>query len=185
VLELIASLLVAAAAGLMPGETDLDGWRSLGTAPWREDADGVAAGPSEGTGFLVSPRDYGDFVLSVEFWIDERSNSGIFIRCGEAETAEQLTPFDCYEVNIFDHHPQQENRTGAVVFVVQPLARVDTAGRWNTLEITAQGADIEVRVNGTLTAALGNARIAAGPVALQYGGPGVVRFRELRIEARE
>jgi Domain of Unknown Function (DUF1080) len=185
VLTMIALLLAAAAAGVVPGEADLEAWRSLGTAPWREDADGVTAGPSDGTGFLVSPRDYEDFILSVEFWIDERTNSGIFIRCGEAEAMEQLTPFDCYEVNIFDQHPQQENRTGAIVFVVQPVARVDTAGRWNTLEITARGADIEVRVNGTLTATLGNARTVSGPVALQYGGSGVVRFRELRIEATD
>jgi hypothetical protein len=142
----------------------------------------VAAGASDRTGFLVSPENHGDFVLSVEFWIDAQTNSGVFIRCGEVETLEQLTPFDCYEVNIFDQHPQQENRTGAVVFVVPPVARVDTAGRWNTLEIIALGEVIEIRVNGTRTATLHDARTGPGPVALQYGGPGVVRFRGLRID---
>jgi hypothetical protein len=179
---LIAVLLVAAAAAAMPLPTDLDGWRSLGTASWRHDQDGVAAGPSDRTGFLVSPENHGDFVLTVDFWIDAQTNSGVFIRCGEAETLEQLNPFDCYEVNIFDRHPQQENRTGAVVFVVQPAARVDTAGQWNTLEIRALGENIEIRVNGTQTATLADARTGPGPVALQYGGSGVVRFRRLRID---
>lgn len=181
----IALLLAASAAGAAPLETNLDGWRSFGTVSWRADTGGVEAGPAESTGFLVSPRHYEDFALSVEFWIDEHTNSGIFIRCGDVETVEQLNPLDCYEVNIFDQHPQQENRTGAIVFVVEPMARVDTAGRWNTLEIRAQGARIEVSVNGTRTVTLEEARAGAGPVALQYGGSGLVRFRRLRIEATD
>jgi hypothetical protein len=182
VLTLIPVLLIAASAGAMPPPTDLESWRSLGAASWRHDTDGVAAGPSDRTGFLVSPEKHGDFVLSVEFWIDAQTNSGVFIRCGAVEMPEQLNPFDCYEVNIFDQHPQQENRTGAVVFVVPPDARVDTTGRWNRLEIRAQGQNIEIRVNGTRTATLDDARTGPGPVALQYGGSGIVRFRSLRID---
>ena len=38
-----------------------------------------------GNGFMVSKNDYGDFDLRVEFWIEAKTNSGVFIRCTDPE----------------------------------------------------------------------------------------------------
>jgi hypothetical protein len=139
----------------------------------------VAAGA--GDGFLASETVYGDFRLRVEFWVDATVNSGIFIRCRDRS---RIHPETCYELNIWDQHPQQEARTGAVVMhVMPPLAKVETAGRWNTYEVTAQGAAIEVRVNGVITAVLDNADPMAGFIALQHWGDGTVKFRRLELNA--
>lgn len=163
------------------GAIDTENWRALGTAIWRFDPTGVEAGPDDESSFLVSTEMYGDFRLSVEFWIEDHTNSGIFIRCGQVAEVDDVNPIDCYEVNIFDNHPLQENRTGAIVATVPAAARVETIGKWNRLEVTARGADVDVLVNGTRTATLHDARTSPGPIALQYGGRGLVRFRKLEI----
>ena len=59
--------------------SNLDGWNVLGNANW-ELADGAVQADS-GSGFLVTEDSYADFELTLEFWVDEPANSGIFIRC--------------------------------------------------------------------------------------------------------
>lgn len=176
-----ASLL--AACSLYAETIEPEGWRRLGAPVWRFDPTGTEAGPDTAGSFLVSEAQYADFVLTVEFWVEAETNSGVFIRCGEVANVDDVNPFDCYEINIFDDHPQQENRTGAIVMQVPPVAQVDTVGQWNRLEIRARGPVLKVSVNGTRTAVLNDARSSAGPVALQYGGSGLVRFRKLAIDS--
>lgn len=157
----------------------LDGWQVAGTAHWSV-ADQAIVGSGSGDGFLVSDKDYGDFHLRAEFWVDATTNSGIFIRCRDRA---RIHPETCYELNIWDLHPQQEARTGAIVMhFMPPLARVDTVGRWNTYEVTARGTAIEVRVNGMTTARLDDADPTAGFVALQHWGGGTVKFRKIEID---
>ena len=79
---------VAAQAGggwttLFDGSS-LDGWNVLGDANW-ELADGAVQADS-GRGFLVTPDSYADFELTLEFWVDEPANSGIFIRCADGQS---------------------------------------------------------------------------------------------------
>ena len=42
--------------------------------------DGVVIADN-GNGFLVSKTAYADFQLRAEFWLEDKTNSGIFIRC--------------------------------------------------------------------------------------------------------
>ena len=158
----------------------LDGWRIEGAAPWSVVDQTIVASGSE-DGFLVSEQDYGDFHLQVEFWVDATTNSGIFIRCRDRS---RIHPETCYELNIWDEHPQQEARTGAVVtHFMPPMARVETVGRWNTYEVTAKAAAIEVKVNGVTTAVINNANPTAGFIALQHWADGTVKFRKLELIA--
>ena len=165
------------------GLVDTEGWRRLGNAAWRFDTFGLEAGPEAVTSFLVSPDMHTDFRLTIEFWIEDDTNSGVFVRCGEIADMADVNPTDCYEVNIYDSHPNQAWRTGSIVTQVTPVAHVETIGRWNRLEIRAAGPNLEVLVNDTLTAELADARAEAGPIALQYAGRGLVRFRKLSIVA--
>jgi hypothetical protein len=61
------------------------------------------------------------------------------------------------------------------------LANVETVGRWNTYDVMARGARIEVRVNGELTATLDDADPSPGFIALQHWQTGTVKFRNLRL----
>jgi Domain of Unknown Function (DUF1080) len=177
---LIASQsLHAAPVPLFDGES-LAGWQVQGNIAWTvSDRTIIASG--SGDGFLVSTEEFGDFHLVAEFWVDTTTNSGIFIRCRDRE---RIHPETCYELNIWDAHPQQEMRTGAIVMrFMPPLSNVETVGRWNLLEVSAQGPVIEVRVNGATTARLGDAAATAGFIALQHWGEGTVKFRRIEYSA--
>ena len=153
----------------------LDGWNKVGDSNWRLAEGAVQA--DKGTGFLVSQMPYGDFQMRVEVWIDPDANSGVFIRCADAQ---KITPQTCYEVNVYDKRPGQEYRTGGIVDVARITNKVDAGGRWNTLEITAKGPRLQVSVNGTPTADGQHRGLARGPVALQFG-VGTVKFRKVEI----
>ena len=155
--------------------TSLKGWNVVGDANW-ELADG-AVQATRGTGFLVTPASYGDFQLTLEFWVSEDANSGVFIR---AQDPKNIAAANSYEVNIYDRRPDPAYRTGAIVDVAKPMVNLDTGGRWNTYEITAQGTKLTVILNGTRTVEVDDKRYARGPIALQYGA-GTVKFRNVRI----
>ncbi len=156
----------------------LNGWHPQGASKWSVvDQVIVASGSDEG--FLVSDKDYGDFYLRAEFWVDATTNSGIFIRCKDRS---RIHPETCYELNIYDEHPQQEARTGAIVLqFMPPMARVETVGQWNTYEVRARGAAIEVKVNGVTTAVIADADPTPGFIALQHWATGTVKFRTLEL----
>ena len=155
--------------------SSLDGWNALGDANWTLEDDAVRA--DSGRGFLVTPRSYGDFELTLEFWVDEPANSGIFVRCADAQS---VRDDNSYEVNIFDTRADQTYRTGGVVHFAAPTSVINTGGRWNTYEIRAEGTRLTVRLNGTQTVDMEDSTYASGPIALQYGA-GVVKFRNVRI----
>jgi hypothetical protein len=155
--------------------THLNNFNMVGTANWKL-ADGMVEATS-GSGFLVSKEIYGDFEIRVEFWVDEGANSGVYMRCQDAN---KITDMTCYEANIFDKRPDQSGRTGAIVHVAKPLAIVDAGGKWNTYEITAKGPQLTVRLNGTVTAQAEDRKLVSGPIALQHMA-GTVRFRRVQI----
>ena len=158
--------------------SSLAGWNVLGNANW-ELADGAVQADS-GSGFLVTPESYADFELTLEFWVDEPANSGIFIRCADAQS---IRDTNCYEVNIYDTRPDQAYRTGGIVHVASPTSVINAGGRWNTYQIVARGQRLAVTLNGIRVVEVEDSQFADGPTALQYGA-GVVKFRNVRIRRR-
>lgn len=138
----------------------------------------MSGGPD---GMLATLESFANFRLRLEFNPDTQVNSGVFIRCQDRT---DITPFTCYEINIWDRHPNQSFRTGAIVMrAYPPLAQVDTIGQWNRLEITARGSEISVLVNGVLTAELEDNAQASGFIALQREEGGEIGFRHISIES--
>lgn len=191
------STLAALGCGLGVGRTRAQtaaGWTSLfdgksmdaftpvGNVNWRIEGTDLVA--DNGDGFLVTKADYQDFELRAEFFVEEKTNSGIFIRCTDPQTISSKTS---YEVNIWDTRPEQKYGTGAIVGVaaVDPMPRA--AGKWNTYEITAKGDAFTVVLNGQKTAdAVKDARFAKGRIALQHGKgvvdeTGLLKFRNIVI----
>jgi hypothetical protein len=155
---------------------NLDNWTQIGDANWKL-ADGVVQA-DKGNGFLVSKNSYKDFQIRAEFWVDEKANSGIFIRCSDPQKVNATL---AYEVNIFDTRPDPSYGTGAIVNVAKVSPMPKAGGRWNTYDITAKGPRFNVVLNGKRT--VSNAedfKHASGWIALQYGA-GVVKFRKVQI----
>jgi len=156
---------------------DLEGWNKVGDAEWRV-REGVLIADEGDTTYLVTGEYYDDFLMTLEFWVDDPANSGVFIRCAEPQNINDST---CYEVNIFDQRPDPTYRTGGIVGVAPILATLHTGGRWNTYEIRVEGEHMEARINGILTAEGSDSTYASGPIALQYGS-GIVKFRNVNIK---
>jgi hypothetical protein len=180
VLTLTLALATLAGGGDARGQAagfDMKAWKVVGDANWRV-VDGVVEA-DKGTGFLVTPMAYGDFQMTTDIWVNDDANSGVFIRCSDAN---KITADNAYEVNIFDKRPDPAYRTGAIVNVAKPAAQINAGGKWNTLEITARGPRLTVVLNGVTTVNVEDKKFARGPIALQYGA-GTVRFRNVRIKA--
>jgi hypothetical protein len=160
--------------------SSLKGWNVVGDANW-EVADG-AVQATRGTGFLVTPASYADFQITLDFWVTDDANSGVFLRCTDPKT---LTAANCYEVNIYDTRPDPAYRTGGIVNVAKPASIINTGGKWNTYDITARGPKLVVTLNGMRMVDVDVVEQAGrlrGPIGLQYGA-GTVKFRNVRIRA--
>lgn len=154
----------------------LNGWNIIGDASWVI-GNGIVEG-NKPAGFLVSTKSYKNFIIRAEFWAESNTNSGIFIRCQDPV---KVGAANSYEVNIWDTRPGQEYSTGAIV----DFAKVDpihkAGGRWNTMEIVANGPQLKVSMNGVVTSETTNTKFADGPIALQSAG-GIIKFRKLEIK---
>lgn len=177
-LDIAAGQAGNAAAGwttLFDGK-NLSAFDTAGDANWQL-VDGVVQA-NKGTGFLVTKNSYTNFQLKVEFWVDDDANSGVFIRCQDPK---QINAMNAYEVNVYDKRPDQSYATGAIVDVAKPITPMKAGGKWNTFEITAQGAHLVVILNGTKTVDTQHNGHTRGPIGLQYSA-GTVKFRNLQIK---
>ena len=155
----------------------LNGWNIVGNASWVI-GNGIVEG-NKPSGFLVSTKTYKNFVIKAEFWAESNTNSGIFIRCQDPN---KVSANNSYEINIWDTRPEQAYATGAIVDVakVDPIHKA--GGRWNTMEIVANGSHFKVTMNGVVTVAdAQDSRFAEGPIALQSAG-GTIKFRKVQIK---
>jgi len=158
--------------------SDLDALDAVGDANWTIEEDTVRA--DDGEGFLVTTETFDDFELEAEFWADVPANSGIFVRCPDAQDISAET---CYEVNIFDTRPDQTYRTGSIVDVASPRAFVHAADRWNSFRIAADGTHLTVELNGIVLVDTEDDRFASGHIGLQRAA-GTIMFRNVRIRPR-
>jgi hypothetical protein len=166
---------------LFDGKT-VPGMDSVGpSANWRVEngelvADKLSA--DKGTNHLLTREKYKDFEIYMEFWSDEKVNSGLFIRCQDPKNPGARS---CYEVNIFDGRPDPTYGTGAIVYFAEVNPMPKAAGKWNTFEIVAKGRQITVKLNGQQTVNLHNGMFEEGPFTLQYGS-GVLKVRKLAVK---
>jgi hypothetical protein len=161
----------------------LENFNRLGDANWRAEGGAIVADKGKG-GHLVTKNSYKDFQIRAEFWAEDTTNSGIFIR---AQDPNKIGANNSYEVNIYDQRPEPKYGTGAIVdfAAVSPMPKA--GGKWNTYLITARGSTITVELNGQKTVELNDSKFASGPFTLQFGnGPkdapgGAIKWRKVQI----
>ncbi len=160
--------------------TNKGDWSEVGKANWEMKDGALVADKLDGKdiAYLVSKNTYKDFEIRAEFWTDEEANSGVFIRCDQADKIDSKI---CYEVNVFDKRPDPSYGTGAIVDVAKVDPMPKAAGKWNVYEITAKGPHLTVVLNGQKTADVDDSKHLGGYIALQYGS-GVVKFRKVQIK---
>src|SRR6185436_5622335 len=167
---------------LIDGATGMENFDRIGGANWRAEGDAIVADKGKG-GHLVSKKSYKDFQIYAEFWSEETTNSGIFIRGTQPKKVGTDT---AYEVNIFDQRPDPSYGTGAIVGIASVNPMPKAAGKWNVYEITARGDEMTIKLNGTVTAYARDSKFPAGVFSLQYGGGamgpgGAIKWRKVMV----
>jgi Domain of Unknown Function (DUF1080) len=107
----------------------------------------LLGGEPRGT-WLMSEKEYGDFILEFEFKLGERGNSGCALRAPmRGDPA-----FDGLELQMADlrYNPQAKDSelTGGLYRAVAPTKQVYKPAAWNKYQVTLKGARLKVVLNG-------------------------------------
>ena len=163
---------------LIDGTDGLDNFNMVGDANWTGEFASIRATDGTGASWLVTKDSYSDFVIRVEFWASDDSNSGIYMRC---QNPEVITDRDCYEANIYDQRPDPSYGTGGIVHRAAVSEPAPTVGdKWNVYRITAYGDRLIAELNNEVTADVSDSELSDGPIGLQWAA-GELRFRKVEI----
>ncbi|MDG3005123.1 family 16 glycoside hydrolase [Paludisphaera mucosa] len=170
---------------------DLAGWTKNPTqgGDWRVEG-GLIVGTAPGISHLYSDRgDYKDFRLRVKAKINDGGNSGVFLRAAGSPVWPQNDPRwpGGYEAQINSTH-RDPIRTGSLYINGRfPAAVRDTPirpGQWFTMEMTAEGDHIVIKVDDRVTADyIDSQRLAfSGHIALQvHNSQTRIEFESIEI----
>lgn len=190
---------------LFDGES-LDGWDSFNVGDAEHEEvwmveDGAIRTTGEPFGYLYTEDEYESFELLVEWrWPEdvEPTNSGVLLRiaddpisflttCVEAQLAHgsvgdiwafygaSVEGAEDRFVEVEDH-----DALGDFFGVRQITDAEHTPGEWNTYEITLDGEDLTLVLNGELVNEATGLDVLAGPIGLQSEG-GPIEFRKVEL----
>lgn len=127
---------------------DLEGWKIFRNPEGFKVVDGAIRCEFRGGGEIAyyDVREFGDFVLKVEWRVSAKGNSGVFLR-----TPQNSEPWNSgYEVQISNEQPPRDDAhcTGSLYGYVAVDPRPDeTPEQWRSYEITCTGPKIRVVVD--------------------------------------
>ena len=168
---------------LIDGGNGMDNFTISGaTANWRGEggaivADKITAGT--GASVLITKKDYRNVEIYAEFWSEDSTNSGIYLRAPDIKMVN--TASGAFEVQIWDKNPAQHYATGSLVNIASVNGKYNAAGRWNTYEVYAKGSEITVKLNGVVTSGTSYAKTHTGRIGLQFNAGGAIKFRKLAV----
>lgn len=210
-LALVAPLAAEEWTSLFDGKS-LDGWTQRGgKAKYRIEGDAIVGSsvPKTPNSFLCTNKEYGDFVLEVEFKVDPSLNSGVQFRSQYLEEAREVEymgkkikepkqrvfGYQCeidpsarsYSGGIYD-----EGRRGWLFDLKNNEAarKAFKPNEWNKFRIECQGDSIKTFINDVPASDLKDGLTPKGFIALQVHGVGdreeplEVRWRNIRIQEK-
>jgi hypothetical protein len=208
---LLAALASPVAAEEVPifNGKDLAGWVQRGGQAKYSVEDGAIVGrsvPNTANSFLCTEREYGDFVLELEFRVHPELNSGVQVRSHRYDEPKTVTwqgkeitiaagRVHGYQVEI---DPSDRAWTGGIydegrrgwlddLKDNEPARKAFKPGEWNHLRVECRGPLIKTWLNGVPAAELTDEMDRSGFIALQVHGVGKreepleVRWRNLRL----
>lgn len=178
---------------------DLKGWKPLNGHAKYEVVNGTIVGTTvfgEPNSFLATEKDYGDFILEFEFWLDQDMNSGVQFRSESKADYQngrvhgyqyEIDPLPrAWSAGIYDEarrdwlYPMEYNPS------VKKQLQLKT---WNKCRVECIGNSIRTFINGKAAANLVDDFTAKGFIALQVHAVGKpeeagkqIRWRNIRIQ---
>jgi hypothetical protein len=132
------------------GRYSKHGWNHYGPGYFDLDAETGVLTSHGGMGlFWYAAKEYGDFVLDLEFkCATGETNSGIFLRVPGVPSSDDYI-YHSFEIQIYDAG-DGVHQTAAAYDAEAPSTRASKpAGEWNRYRITVQGSRLRVELNGT------------------------------------
>lgn len=140
--------------------TSTEGWRSYNGDDFPQNGWEVNNGmltvlSQSGGGDIITAKKYGNFILKLEWRVQESGNSGIFYRAMEQPT--QPIYWSAPEMQVLDNenHPdanmgENGNRKAGSLYDLIPAKPQNAKpyGEWNSVQIVAEGSHIEHWQNG-------------------------------------
>jgi len=182
-------------------ERDLKGWKQLNGNAKYEVINGAIVGtavPKEPNSFLATEKDYGDFILELEFHADSTMNFGIQFR-SESRPDYKAGRVHGYQMEI---DPSDRRWSGGIydegrrlwLYSLEYNPSAGVAYRrsgWNHYRIEAIGKEVRTFVNGVPAAHLVDTMMTRGFIALQvhqvYRPEDVgkqIKWRNIRIQTQ-
>lgn len=189
---------------------DLTGWKMVGSNRgwWVKDGEIFTDRGRPGVGepgWLMTEREYQDFILSLEFNLRAQADTGVAFRCdpavayplGQAEI-QIVDEQDPERARLLDQEPHR--RTSLCSLASDRTVPSLELDRWHTMTVELRGRRLKVTVNDTVSVDTeldqhvaaarkgqhGRAGVwrQSGPIALQkmLTPTGVARFRNIRIK---
>lgn len=178
---------------------DLSGWKQLNGQAKYEVVNGEIVGTTvsnQPNSFLTTEKNYGDFILELELWVDPSMNSGVQIR-SESKADYSNGRVHGYQVEIdpsdrqFSGGIYDESRRGWLYPLdINPQGKAAFKNnQWNKYRVECIGNSIRTWVNGVPTANVVDAMTLSGFIALQVHSIGKndqpgkqIRWRNIRIQ---
>jgi len=165
---------------LFDGQT-LDGWVTSAGDRLKETfsvEEGVLTVSGCPAGFIRTTQDYTNFVLRMQVRHVSRGNGGVLVRMA---TEDKLWPRsmeaqgmagsmgDFYSIGEFRFEGPPERTTGRHIRKAHP-SNEKPLGEWNSYEITLDGGDLEIAVNGLVQNTATQCEEVPGKIGLQSEG---------------
>jgi hypothetical protein len=206
--KVLAASLVLLAALRLPAAPAADAWAALfdgrSTAGWIQRGgkaaytveDGALVGRTvlgERNSFLCPPKEYADFVLEFEVWVDPKLNSGVQVR-SESRPDYRSGVVHGYQIEI---DPSERAWSGGIYDEQRrgwlssptgdPAARkAFKVGEWNRYRVEANGDRLRTWVNDVPVADLTDGMTRSGFIGFQVHQAEeaglVVKWRNIRIQ---
>lgn len=189
---------------------DLEGWVQRGGKADYKVEDGAIVGrsvPNTANSFLCTKKDYGDFVLELEFKVHKELNSGVQIRSQHFEEAKAVEiagktfkipagRVHGYQVEIdpsaraYSGGIYDEGRRGWLADLKENEAarKAFKGGEWNKFKVECKGESIKTWINDVPAVDLKDAVTPSGFIALQVHGVGKredaldIRWKNIRLK---
>jgi hypothetical protein len=135
------------ARSLFDGKT-LAGWKATGNPEGWAVEDGAIVCKARGGGYLYTQEQFDNFVLSIDYRVSPRANSGIFVRWSDLRDPVNTG----IEVQVYDSYGRErlsKHADGAIYDIIAPSRNASRpAGEWNTAVITCDNNKVAVALNG-------------------------------------
>lgn len=134
---------------------------------------------------LKSHAVFSDFVLTLDFRINTKGNSGIFFRAARnGDPCVKAGGVTGYEAQIDDNDPRGLlYQTGGLYDIAPAKRLIKGENEWRHYEITADGEHITTKINGELICDTMQKRWSWGHIGLQQHNPGSkVEFKNIKLK---